>query len=117
MARRLADEILENPLDVLCLLSKTELHWLMIREGRIEQNITRKMRKTCYKLQKYAALVLTYKDYEAGEWKMLIPDCVRESLLTCFPAILSIVEKNEKTSKYRGLENADVSKWFVKKYF
>lgn len=60
------------------------------------------MRKTCYKLQKYS-LVLTYEDYEAGEWKMLIPDCVRESLSPSLPAILLIVERIGKAPKYRDL--------------
>lgn len=53
------------------------------------------MRKTYYKLQKYA-LVQTYKDYEAEEWKMLMPDCVMELLSTSLPAILSIVERTGK---------------------
>lgn len=102
-ARRLADEILENPLAVLCSLSKTELQLVdeFVKAGP-NKYITRKMRKTCYKLQKYA-LVLTYEDFEAGEWKMLMPDCVRESLSTSLPAILSIVEKTGKAPKYKDL--------------
>ena len=100
-ARRLADEILENPLAVLCSLSKTELQLVdeFVKEG-LDQYITRKTRKTNYKLQKYA-LILTYEDYEANEWKMLMPDCVRESLSTSLPAILSIAEKTGKAPKYK----------------
>ncbi len=60
------------------------------------------MRKTYYKLQKYS-LILTYEDFEAGEWKMLMPDCVRESLSTSLPAILSIVERTGKAPKYMDL--------------
>ncbi len=99
----MADEILENPLAVLCSLSKNELQ-LVDEFVKAEPNkyIMRKMRKTDYKLQKYA-LILTYEDYEANEWKMLMPDCVRESLSTSLPAILSIVEKTGKAPKYKDL--------------
>jgi hypothetical protein len=34
---------------------------------------------------------------------MLMPDSVRESLAVSIPAILSIVEKTGKTSKYKDL--------------
>ena len=60
------------------------------------------MRKTLYKLQKYD-LVLMYEDVEANEWKMLMPDCVRESLATSLPAVLSIVEKAGKMPSYKDL--------------
>lgn len=78
----MADEILENPLAVLCSLSKTELQLIdeFVKAGP-NKYIARKMRKTYYKLQKFS-LILTYEDFEAGEWKMLMPDCVRESLST-----------------------------------
>ena len=60
------------------------------------------MRKTYYKLQQYS-LILTYEDFDAGEWKMLMPDCVRESLSSSLPAILSIVERTGKAPKYMDL--------------
>ena len=59
------------------------------------------MRKTYYKLQKYS-LILTYEDFEAGEWKMLMPG-VRESLSTSLPAILLIVERTGKAPNYKDL--------------
>ena len=102
-ARRLAEEILDNPLAVLCSLSKTELQ--LVKEfvdADPNQYITRKMRQTFYKLQKFH-LVLTYEDEEAGIWKMLMPDCVRESLATSLPAVMSIVEKAGKIPKYKEL--------------
>lgn len=49
------------------------------------------------------SLILTYEDYEAGEWKMLMLDCVRDLLSTSLPAILSIVEKTGKAPKYKDL--------------
>lgn len=96
----MADEILENPLAVLSSLSKTELQLVdeFVKAGP-NKYITR---KTYYKSQKYS-LVLTYENFEAGEWKMLMPDCVRESLSTSLPAIISIVEKTGKAPKYRDL--------------
>ena len=64
--------------------------------------IRKKMRKTQYKLQKYS-LILTFEDFETGEWKMLMPDSVRESLAASLPAILSIAEKTGKAPKYMDL--------------
>ena len=76
-ARRIAQEILDNPLAVLCSLSKSELQLVdeFVKAGP-NQYITKKMRKTQYKLQKYA-LILTFEDFAANEWKMLMPDCNR----------------------------------------
>lgn len=64
-ARRLADEILDNPLAVLYSLSKTELQLVndFVKTGP-NKYVTMEMKKICYKLQKYA-LVLTYETYEA----------------------------------------------------
>lgn len=102
-AWRIAQEILNNPLAVLCSLSKSELQLVdeFVKAGP-NQYIAKKMRKTYYKLQKYS-LILTYKDFEAGEWKMLMPNSVRESRSVSLPAILSIAEKTGKTPKYKDL--------------
>lgn len=84
-------------------MSKSELQLVdeFVKAGP-NQYITKKMRKTYYKLQKYS-LILTYEDLEVGEWKMLMPDIVRESLVVSLPAILSIVEKTGKAPKYKDL--------------
>lgn len=102
-AQRLAEEILDNPLAVLCSLCKSELQLVQefVQAGP-NQYITRKIRKTFYKLQKYG-LVLTYEDFAAWKWKMLMPDCVRESLATSMPAVMSIVEKVGKMPSYKDL--------------
>lgn len=52
-ARRIAQEILDNPLSVLCSLSKSEQQLVdeFVKAGP-NQCVTRKMRKTQYKLQK-----------------------------------------------------------------
>lgn len=88
---------------MLCNLSKSELQLVdeFVKAGP-NQYIIKKMRKTQYKLQKYS-LIQTYEDFEAGEWKMLMPDSVRESLATSLPYILSIVEKTGKAPKYKDL--------------
>lgn len=59
------------------------------------QYIVVKQRKTLYKLQKFA-LVLTYEDFENGEWHLLMPDCVRQSLATSYTAYLQMAEKGVK---------------------
>ena len=77
-ARRLAEEMLDQPLVILCTLCKNELQLAKdFVDAGPNAYLTRKMRKTFYKLQKYG-LVLTYEDWEKHEWRMLMPDCVRE---------------------------------------
>ena len=91
------------PLAVLCSLSKSEL--LLLNEfvqARPNRYIAKKMRKTQYKLQKYS-LVLTYEDFATNEWKMLMPDSVRESLAVSLPAVLSIAERTGKVPNYKEL--------------
>ena len=64
--------------------------------------LTRKMRKTFYKLQKYG-LVLTYEDWEKHEWRMLMPDGVREVLSANLPGLLTLVEKIGRVPSYKEL--------------
>lgn len=95
-ARRAASEILHRPTHVLSQLCKSELQLLdkFVKTGA-NRYIVVKQRKTLYKLQKFA-LVLTYEDYERDEWHLLMPDCVRESLSTCYHAYLQMAEKGVK---------------------
>ena len=96
-ARRLASEILHHPINVLSQLCKSELQLLdKIEKAGPNQCIVVKQRKTLYKLQKFA-LVLTYEDNEKGEWHLLMPDCVRESLATSYPAYLQMAERGVKS--------------------
>ena len=102
-ARRLAAEILDQPLAILCNLCKNEL--LLVKEfvdAGPNAYILRKMRKTHYKLQKYG-LVVTYQDFEKNEWHMLMPDSVRESLSVSLPALLDMVEKTGRVPSYKEL--------------
>ena len=102
-ARRLAEEMLDQPLAILCTLCKNELQLAKdFVDAGPNAYLTRKMRKTFYKLQKYG-LVLTYEDWEKHEWRMLMPDCVRESLSFSLPTVLQIVEKAGKMPSYKEL--------------
>ena len=109
-ARRIAQEILDNPLAVLCSLSKSELQLVdeFVKAGP-NQYITKKMRKTQYKLQKYA-LILTFEDFAANEWKMLMPDCVRESLSQQFADHSVHHRENGKGTELQRISDAGVSK-------
>lgn len=88
MAARLAQEMLENPIEIVSRLSKTEL--LLLEEFLIADPgtyIIKKARKTEYMLQKLC-LVLTYEDAAAGKWHLLMPDEVRGALMKdAFPYI------------------------------
>lgn len=102
-ARRLAEEILDNPIEILCRLSKTELQIVdeFVKSGS-NTYVIRKTRKTEYKLQKYA-LVVTYINEVKGEWHLLMPDEVRESLSTNLPFYLDLVNKGIKAPSAKEL--------------
>lgn len=72
-SRRIALEVMDNPIEILSRLSKTELQILdeFVRGGD-DTYVVRKQRKTPYILQKYL-LVVTYCDDEKNEWHMLMP--------------------------------------------
>ena len=72
-ARRIAQEMLDNPIEILSLLNKQELQIVdEFIKGDASTCVVRKMRKTQYKLQKLF-LVATYEDKENQEWHMLMP--------------------------------------------
>ena len=93
---RLADEILRNPTTVLCSLNKQELEIIdEFAKGGRNTYVSRKERKTHYKLQKYG-LVVTHCDTANSQWNMLMPDEVRESLLPLLPEFLDLAKKGQK---------------------
>lgn len=53
------------------------------------------MRKTPYKLPKYA-LVLTYENFDAQLWQMLMPDAVRLSLAPYIDEAIAFKEKHPR---------------------
>lgn len=66
-SRRIAQEMLYNPIGILSRLNKQELHIVdEFVKGDNNTYVVRKMRKTQYKLQKLY-LVVTYEDEENQE--------------------------------------------------
>lgn len=102
-ARRVAREILDNPINVLETLCKAELQLLdeFVKAGP-NAYVIRKIRKTEYKLQKYC-LVLTYEDIDNNQWHMLMPDSVRESLKDSYHFYLDMAEKGVKAPSAKQL--------------
>ena len=95
-ARRIAQEMLDNPIEILSRLNKQELQ--MVDEfvkGDANTYVVRKMRKTQYKLQKLY-LVATNEDKENQEWHMLMPDELREALSSNYKFYLDLAEKGQK---------------------
>ena len=93
LIRRVAKELLENPEDILYGLNKFELRLIdeFVKAGP-NHYATCKPRKMPYKLQKYA-LVLTYMDEANDQWKLLMPDCVREAFADYYEDYLEFAEK------------------------
>ena len=95
-ARRIAQEMLDNPIEILSRLNKQELQ--MVDEfvkGGANTYVIRKMRKTEYKLQKLY-LVATYCDEEKQEWHMLMLDDLREALSNDYRFYMDLAEKGQK---------------------
>ncbi|MFR7599370.1 MAG: hypothetical protein ACLUV4_06145 [Prevotella sp.] len=101
-SRRIALEVMDNPIEILSRLSKTELLILdeFARGGDIF--VVRKQRKTPYILQKYL-LVVTYCDDEKNEWHMLMPTELRESLAPSLPFFLACAMKGVKAPSAKEL--------------
>ena len=95
-ARRIAQEMLDNPIEILSRLNKQELQIVdEFVKGDANTYVVRKMRKTQYKLQKLH-LVATYCDEANLEWHMLMPDELREALSSSYKFYLDLAEKGQK---------------------
>ena len=92
-ARRIAQEMLDNPIEILSRLNKQELQ--IVDEFVKGDANTYVVRKTQYKLQKLY-LVATYEDKETQEWHMLMPDELREALSSNYKFYLDLAEKGQK---------------------
>lgn len=102
-ARRLEDEILASPGEVLYKLSKIELLALEeFMKGDDHTYVVRKMRKTPYMLQKLG-LVVTYCDYANEQWHMLMPDNVKKSLAPYYGPYLDLAKKGIKAPSPKEL--------------
>ena len=102
-ARRIALEVLDNPIEILSRLNKSELQIVdEFVKGNDATYVVRKQRKTYYILQKYY-LVLTYSDDKKGEWHMLMPKEVRDSLASSLPFYLDCAMKGVKAPSAKDL--------------
>lgn len=95
-AKRIAQEMLDNPIEILSRLNKQELQIVdEFVKGDANTYVVRKMRKTQYKLQKLY-LVATYEDKKTQEWHMLMLDELRETLSSNYKFYLDLAEKGQK---------------------
>ena len=111
-ARRVADVVLDNPIEILSRLNKTELQIVdEFVKGGDDTYVVRKQRQTFYILQKYF-LVVTYCDEAKGEWHMLMPKALRESLATSLPFYLDCDMKGVKAPSAKELRMMSMMRKF-----
>lgn len=102
-ARRIANEMIDNPIDIISRLCKAELQILdEFVKGDNSTYVVRKERKIPYILQKYY-MVLTYCDEEKGEWHMLMPAELRKSLSEDYKAYLDLALQGKKGPSAKDL--------------
>ena len=102
-ARRIANEVIDNPIEIISRLSKAELQILdEFVKGDDSTYVVRKERKTPYILQKYY-MVATYCDEEKGEWHMLMPAELRKSLSEDYKAYLDLALQGKKDPSAKDL--------------
>lgn len=91
----MAEGILSAPVNIMCSLCKAEHQLLEVFvTASANAYVVRKIRKTLYKLQKFG-LVLTYEDDAKGEWHMLMPDSVRDSLADFVPQFMNYINAGQ----------------------
>ena len=102
-ARRIAQEMLDNPIEILSRLNKQELQIVdELVKGDANTYVVRKMRKTQYNLQKLF-LVATYEDKENQEWHMLMPSELTKALSTSLNFYLDMANKGVKAPSAKQL--------------
>lgn len=99
-ARRIAQEMLGNPIEILSRLNKQELQ--MVDEFVKGDASTYVVRKTQYKLQKLF-LVATYEDKENQKWHMLMPSELTKALTTSLNFYLDMANKGIKAPSAKQL--------------
>lgn len=114
-ARRVAAEVINNPIEILSRLSKVELQIVdEFVKGGDDTYVVRKERNTAYILQKYY-LVVTYCDQAKGEWHMMMPKALRESLATSLPFFLDCAMKGVKAPSAKELRMMSAMREFFGK--
>lgn len=102
-ARRIANEVVDNPIEIISRLSKTELQILdEFVKGDDSIYVVRKERKTPYILQKYY-MVVTFCDEEKGEWHMLMPAELRKALSDDYKVYLDLALQGKKGPSAKDL--------------
>ena len=102
-ARRIAQEMLDNPIEILSRLNKQELQIVdEFVKGDASTYVVRKMRKTQYKLQKLY-FVVTYEDNDKQEWHMLMPSELTKALSTSLNFYLDMANKSVKAPSAKQL--------------
>ena len=102
-ARRVAQELLNSPIEILSNLNRQELQIIdEFVKGGANTYVVRKMRKTQYKLQKLY-LVATYEDKENQEWHMLMPSELTKALTTSLNFYLDMANKGIKAPSAKQL--------------
>ncbi len=102
-ARRIANETIANPIEILSRLSKTELQIIdEFVKGDNTTYVVRKKRKSAYILQKYY-LVVTYCDEEKQEWHLLMPSELRKALSTNYNFYLDLALQGKKGPSAKDL--------------
>ena len=99
-ARRIAQEMLDNPIEILGRLNKQELQ--IVDEFVKGDANTYVVRKTQYKPQKLY-LVATYEDKESQEWHMLMPSELSKALSTSLNFYLDMANKGVKAPSAKQL--------------
>ena len=98
-ARRIAQEMLDNPIEILSRLNQIVDEFV---KGDANTYVVRKMRKTQFKLQKLY-LVATYEDKETQEWHMLMPSELSKALSTSLNFYLDMANKGIKAPSAKQL--------------
>ncbi|MDE5872225.1 MAG: hypothetical protein K2H22_09830 [Muribaculaceae bacterium] len=107
-ATRLAKNILEEPIEIVSRLSKTELLLLeeLLNTGP-DTYVEKKLRKSPYMLQKWG-LVVTYEDEANGKQYLLMPDEVREVLARVSTVYIAMAKEGKKGPSAKELRMASM---------
>lgn len=107
-ARRIAAELVSNPIEIVTRLSKVELQIVdEFVNGCNDTYVVRKERKQPYILQKYY-LVVTYCDDEQAEWHMLMPSEMRNALSKVYKTYLDLALQGKKGPSAKELRMMDL---------
>lgn len=108
VANRLAASMLEEPIEIVSSLSKTELLLLeeLIKAGP-DSYLEKKWRKSLYMLQKWG-LVLTYEEGAYDRQYLLMPDEVRKALASVSSDYITMAKEGKKGPSAKELRMASM---------